>query len=121
MGELVPAEEGSRNQDGIELAVSDPSQFSSLYTWMRDQPGVDVKVVEGRPGPGELGALDVLTVLAGSAGVAGAIKTLPDFVRSRRSGLRIETTINGQHFVLDATNVDEVMPILERLLRDEDD
>jgi hypothetical protein len=83
---------------------------------MRDQPGVDVAVTPGTPGPGELGVLDVLVVLAGSSGVVGAIRTLPAFIRSRRSGIRIETTVDGQPFVLDATNVDEVMPILERLL-----
>jgi hypothetical protein len=59
-------------------------------------------------------------VLAGSSGVAvvAAIKTLPDFIRSRRSGFRIETTVHGRPFVLDATNVDDVMPILEQLLGD---
>ncbi|MCX5328521.1 hypothetical protein [Streptomyces sp. NBC_00140] len=76
-------------------------------------------VVPGAPGPSELGALEVLVVLAGSTGVVGAIKTLPDFIRSRRANFRIETTVNGQPFVLDATNVDdEVMAILERLLDD---
>jgi hypothetical protein len=106
------------------LAVSDPSQLSSLRDWLRDwlrtQPGFEVAVVAGTPGPGELGALDVVSVLAGSSGVAvaAAIKTLPDFIRSRRSGFRIETTVHGRPFVLDATNVDDVMPILEQLLGD---
>ncbi|WP_051877232.1 effector-associated constant component EACC1 [Streptomyces natalensis] len=109
---------GSHTRDRVELAVSDPSQLAALRDWMSGQPGVDVAVVAGTPGPGELGVLDVLVVLAGSSGVVGAIRTLPDFIRSRRSGIRIETTVDGQPFVLDATNVDEVMPILERLLDD---
>lgn len=111
-------------EPGIELAVSDPSQLSSLRDWLREglrtQPGFEVTVVAGTPGPGELGVLDVVSVLAGSSGVAvvAAIKTLPDFIRSRRSGFRIETTVHGRPFVLDATNVDDVMPILEQLLGD---
>lgn len=117
-GDTVPPDDDSRAGDGITLAVSDQTQLSSLHTWLRGLPGVTVAVVPGKPAPGELGVLDVVTVLAGSAGVATAIRTLPDFIRSRRSGLRIETTINGQPFTLDATNVDEVMPILERLLGD---
>ena len=111
-------EEGSSTSGGIKLSVSDPSQLSSLRDWMRGQPGIEVTVVPGQPRAGELGVLDVLTVLAGSSGVVGAIKTLPDFIRSRRSGLRIEMTVKGQAFILDATNIDEVMPILERLLHD---
>jgi hypothetical protein len=60
----------------------------------------------------------VLSVLVGSGGAVAAIRVLPDFIRSRRSGFRIETTVKGQPFVLDATNMDEVLPILERLLGD---
>lgn len=120
MGDLVTAaEKGASAPEGIELVVSDQSQLSSLRDWMRGQPGVDVAVVPGTPGQGELGSLDVLVVLTSSTGVVAAIKTLPDFIRSRRASFRIETTVNGQPFVLDATNVDdEVIVILERLLDD---
>ncbi|MDO0933616.1 hypothetical protein QQY66_18715 [Streptomyces sp. DG2A-72] len=102
--------------DGIVLTVSDPSQFSSLRDWLRGQ-GIDVVVVPGTPGPGELGSLDVLVVLASSAGVVGAVKALPDFIRARRVGFRIETTVKEKPFVLEASNVDEeVLKIVERLL-----
>jgi len=118
----VSLDEGSPAADGITLAISDPSQFSALRDWMRGQPGVRVAMIPATPGPGELGTLDLVSVLVGSGGVVAAlktaIKTLPDFIKARRTGLRIETTVKGQPFVLDATNVDEVMPILERLLGD---
>ncbi|MEU7640942.1 hypothetical protein AB0C11_33575 [Streptomyces sp. NPDC039016] len=114
----MASDEGSHTRGRVELTVSDPSQLAALRDWMSGQPEVDVAAVSGTPGPGELGVLDVLVVLAGSSGVVGAIRTLPDFIRSRRSGIRIEATVDGQPFVLDATNVDEVMPILERLLDD---
>lgn len=45
-----------------------------------------------------------------------AIKVLPEFLRSRKTGLSITMTVKGERFNLTATNVDEVMPILERLL-----
>jgi len=73
-------------------------------------------VFPGTPGLGEMGALDAPTVLISSTGAVAAIKTLPEFIRSRRSGFRIETTVNGQPFILDATDVDEVMPIVDRLV-----
>ena len=47
-----------------------------------------------------------------------AIKILPEFIRSRRSGFRIETTVRGEKFILEATNVQDVLPLVERLLSD---
>lgn len=102
----------------VDLVVSDPSQVTSLRDWLRGQPGATVTTQPGIPGPGELGALDVVTVLAGSSGLVAAIKTLPEFIRSRRSNVRIEATIRGHSFTLDATNVEDVMPIVEKLLDD---
>ncbi|MFB6989117.1 hypothetical protein [Streptomyces sp. NPDC056304] len=103
--------------------MSDPSQFSSLRDWLHGQ-GIDAVVTPRTPEPGELGSLDVLVVLASSTGVVSAVKTLPDFIRSRRAGFRIETTVNGKPFVLEASNVDEksskiveeISKILERPL-----
>jgi hypothetical protein len=43
---------------------------------------------------------------------------LPAFLRSRRSSLEITTTVKGKPFIITATNIDEVMPIVERLLDD---
>jgi hypothetical protein len=102
----------------MELAVSDQGEFLALRDWLRGQPGVEVEVTAGTPGPGELGALEVLTVLAGSSGLVTAIKTLPEFIRSRREGLRIETTFKGEKFILEATNVQDVLAIMERLRGD---
>jgi len=99
--------------NGIELVVSDPSQVRSLRDWLRGQPGVSAAMESGIPGPGELGVLDVVTVVASSSGLVAAIKTLPDFIRSRRAGVRIDATIRGHRFTLDATNVEDVMSILE--------
>jgi membrane-associated two-gene conflict system component 1 (EACC1) len=113
---MISSSSGERHE--VELAVSDPAQLSSLRDWLRGQPDVSVAVTPGTPGPGEQGALDVLTVLAGSSGLVAAIKVLPEFIRSRRSGFRIEATVRGEKLVLDATNVDEVLPVLERLLGD---
>jgi Effector Associated Constant Component 1 len=113
----MPLGQLSDTGSGIELAISDPSQLSPLREWLRGQPGVEVSAVPGRHGPGELGVVDVLSMLGGSSVLVAAIKTLPDFIRSRRRTVRIETTINGHPFVLDAANVDEeVAKILEKLL-----
>jgi hypothetical protein len=112
----VESEEQSEAPLGLEMAVSDPSQMAALRNWLDGQPDVEVTVTPGVPGPGEQGALDVLSVLAGSSGLITAIKVIPEFIRSRRAGFRIETTVRGERFVLDATNVKDVLPVIERLL-----
>jgi hypothetical protein len=110
--------EGTRGESGIELAVSDPAQLRSLREWIRGQADVDATVTAGTPGPGELGVLDVLSVVASSSGVVAAVRTLPEFIRARRAGFRIEATIRGEQFILDATNVDDVLPAILEYLRD---
>ena len=77
---------------------------------------VDVQRVAGEPEAGEQGALDVVVLVASSSGLVAAIKVLPEFLKSRRTGLSITASVKGESFTLTATNVDEVMPILERLL-----
>jgi hypothetical protein len=109
--------EESQVTNGIELVVSDPSQVLPLRDWLRGQPAVTVATRPGTPGSGELGGvLDVVTVVAGSSGLVAAIRTLPDFIRARRAGIRIQATIRGRRITLDATNVEDVMPIVEKLL-----
>lgn len=105
-----------RAQQRIELSVSEPSELRPLAEWLRAADGVRVARVAGTPRAGGLGTLDVLVVLASSGGVVAAIRVLPEFFRSRRSGLSITMTVKDKPFTLNATNVDDVMPILERLL-----
>ncbi|MFE7563956.1 hypothetical protein [Kitasatospora sp. NPDC057500] len=101
----------------IELSASDPSQLTSLERWLNDGPaGFEVARLTGTAGPGEQGALDVLAVLGGTSGIVAALRILPDFIRSRRKHFHIEIVHEGRTIVLDAENVDEVLPVLERLL-----
>jgi len=114
----MASENSARDRHVVKVGVSDQSQLPSLRDWLLGQQGVEVVQTPGTPGTGEQGALDVLTVLAGSSGLVAAIKVLPEFIRSRRSGFRIEATVRGEKITLDATNVKDMMPILERLLDD---
>jgi hypothetical protein len=112
------AEQEPIAHDTIQVGVSDPAQLPSLTAWLTTSGQVQVKRVPGRPGPGELGAMDVLTIVASSSALIAAFRVLPEFIRSRRSGFHIEVTVKGKSFKVDATNVVEVLPILERLLDD---
>lgn len=113
---------GSDNGPGgrveMVLSVSDQPQLASLRDWLRSQRDAEVVLRPGSPGTAEQGALDVVTILASSSGLVTAIRILPEFIRSRRSGFRIQTVVRGEEFVLDAANVADVMAILERLLGD---
>jgi hypothetical protein len=100
-----------------ELSVSDQSQVGPLQEFLGwAVPDISVSRITGKPRAGEQGALDVVGVLAGSSGLVAAVRVLPEFLRSRKTGLSITATVKGEPFTLTATNVDEVMPILEKLL-----
>lgn len=121
-GDLVASDGHLHTSTEIEFEA-DPAELAALREWLRPQPdqpraGMDVRLAARQPAPGELGAVDVLAVLASSSVLATAIRTLPDFLRSRRSGVRIEATIREEKFVIDATNLEEVLPLLDRLLDD---
>lgn len=116
MGVLVSSSR-STGTEQVSLAVSDQSQLASLQRWLREVPQVNVRIAAGQPGPGEQGALDVLTILASAPALIAAIRVLPEFIRSRRPGFRIETTVRGKKFVLDATNSsNDLLAVIEKLL-----
>jgi hypothetical protein len=101
------------------MSVSDPSALWPLRDWLGRISGVTVAPVAGRPGPGELGAGDVLHVVAAAGGgglLLAALRTLPEFIRSRRSNVKITVTTRERQLVLDAANVEDVLPVLDRML-----
>ncbi|MFD2416604.1 effector-associated constant component EACC1 [Amycolatopsis pigmentata] len=109
-----------RGTTRLVFEASDPADLTALRTWLRAQrPGLDAQLTAPRSTRGELGVIEVLTVLASSTVLSSAIKTLPEFIRSRRSGIRIDATARGQKVSIEATNVEEVLPILKKLLDDE--
>jgi len=79
-------------------------------------PNVQVSVSSGVPQPGEQGVLDTLAVAGSTGALAAAINVLPHFLKARRSGITIKATVKGKPFTLTATNVDEVMPIINKIL-----
>jgi hypothetical protein len=103
----------------IELSVSDHSEIGALYSRLRELPDVEVLRTSGQPGPGEQGVLDWLTVLGSSSMLVAAVRTIPDYLRARRSGISVKTTIKGKDFTLTLDNVEDVMPLVERLIVDD--
>jgi hypothetical protein len=100
----------------IVLAVSDQAELRPLAQWLESERDVTVRRVPGDPGLGEQGVLDVSTY-AGTSALVSAIRVLPDFLRSRRTGLQVTVTIADQAFTLEAGSID-VLPALQRVLVD---
>lgn len=111
-------DDGSEPRIRLELAPSDPAELEPLHRWMRDQPGIDTRTVPREPALGELGVTEFLEIIAGSGGLISALKVLPAFIRSRRSDIYIKIDVKRKKFEVDAKNVDDVLPIIERLLDD---
>ena len=107
---------GATDRNRVEFALSDYAQIEPLRDWLSSIQEVQVLRSPGSPGSGEMGALDVLTVVAGSSGLVAALRVIPEFLRSRRSGLSVTATVKGKEFTISADNAKDVMPILERLI-----
>lgn len=101
----------------VELFSSDPAELAGLSRWLEGSGSAQVELTPATPAPGELGAADVLATMGSSGAVVAAIQVLPGFIRSRHPSLRIEATIKGERFVLDAKNADEqVKRMAERIV-----
>jgi hypothetical protein len=103
----------------IQLSVSDPAEIGALYNRLREVTDVEVARTSGQPAPGELGAVDWLSVAGSSTALLAAVRTIPAYLRARRSGMSVKTTIKGKDFILTLDNVQNVMPIIERLIQDD--
>ena len=102
-----------------EIQISDPGELSSLQRWLSRSPGLTVERAAAAPEPGQQGVWDFLGVLAGGGGVlAIAIKTLPEFIRSRRSDVTITLRTKNRVFTMTSTNVEAVVPAILKALDD---
>jgi hypothetical protein len=103
--------------DVLAIRVSDASQSSSLREFLRHVPGISVEQLPGAPEAYEQGALDELLLAATSGGaLTVALQMLPDFLRSRRSELTLTVKARGKEIRLDAKNVDDVLPIIDKII-----
>lgn len=98
---------GGTGPGSAELSVSDHAQLRSLAEYLElAVPGIEVTRSGGRAGRGEQGALDVLMLVADSSVLVAAIKVLPEFLRSRKSGVSVTVTITGKRKQLTVTAED---------------
>ena len=113
-------EAASDQERKLSLVISDQSQLRFLEASLRDFPGLDVARVQSTPAAGQLGVGEVIEVVASSSGLVAAIRTLPDFLKARRSDVKITCSVEHQPVTVEITNanIEEILPTLERMLHD---
>jgi len=105
-----------RDNKRAGLTMSDQSQLGALRDFLSLAiPSIHVSQIAGRPAPGEQGALDFLEVLASSSAIFTMVKILPEFIRSRKTALSVTVTTEGKSVTVTATNIDDVLPVLEQI------
>jgi len=108
---------GQTGQAAAELSVSDYAQLGPLADYLRlALPGLRVTRRPGVPGPGEQGALDVLTIVADSSVFVAIVNMLPAFLKSRKSALSVTVTVKDKKLNVTGDNADEVLRVLDRFL-----
>jgi hypothetical protein len=102
------------------------TELASLVAWLQREN--DLRGTIARPateiGPTELGAnADWVALVVGSASAIRAVcRVMTIWLQSRRSDVQVHVSTgdNGNLTVVDVSNVREVMPLLERVLREGD-
>jgi hypothetical protein len=101
-----------------ELSVSDYTQLGSLVEYLDlAAPTIHVARSAGCAGPGEQGALDVLSIVADSSVLVAVIKVLPEFLRSRKPGVTVTVTVKSKRRQVTVTAEDfgDVQSVIDKL------
>lgn len=101
--------------DGDQIA-----ELASLWQWMHHDEELSghVSRVERQIGETELGSgTEALTVALSSSGAAMALaRVLTAWLRTRRSDVKVAVTVGRRRVKLEATNIDEALPLLREVL-----
>jgi hypothetical protein len=105
------------------VTVSEPADAGPLFRRLGTVPEVTVTRDRGRPQEGELGVAETLHLLVPSAAVLTVVvRTVPAFIRSRRSSVTVTLTRGDRSVTFDGKNLpdaEKAYEIADRLLRDD--
>jgi Effector Associated Constant Component 1 len=109
----------------IQVAGGDSlNEIADLHEWLRRERALvgSVQFVRQPPGEGELGGTLDLAVALGSGGAGVALaKSLTTWLRTRRAKVTITVQTEGRSVMVSADVAhDQVLPMLEQVLRDGD-
>lgn len=108
-----------QDEGTVELAVSDHSQIGLLEGYLGlVAPDAVVTRTPGKTDQGELGTLDVLTIVADSGVLIAVVNSLPAFLQSRKPGVSITVKSKKGTLTVTAKDSSEAAPVLDRFLDD---
>lgn len=114
--------DADRTESGpLTLTLSEvaPQDFESLRAWLFARPDVVVEVVSRPPTPGRPHGSDELAVIGKRGALAGVLRNLVDFVRSRRSTtLRVATAKGSLQIKMNGTDAADTEVSIRHLLDD---
>jgi hypothetical protein len=108
----------------IGVAGGDGDEVAALAVWLGDEDELRgrVRVVHAPIGEGEMGSLPELVTVALASGGVGRVlaASLKTWLTTRRTSAKITVETEKRRVSLDIQTVDEVMPLLERILGADD-
>ncbi|OLF04784.1 hypothetical protein BLA60_39315 [Actinophytocola xinjiangensis] len=123
MPEPLPDQGAARVPYACTVTVSELADVGPLFRRLTTIPEATVTRQHARPEDDELGGAEVLQLLVPSAAVLSlVIRTLPAFIRSRRSSVTVTITRGDRSVTVDGTNLpdpEEVLEITQRLIGDD--
>lgn len=119
------ADMGSRMDEGIgpaevEIQADDHGIFNQAFARLRGVPGITVTAVSAPAVPGEQGAaLDLLMVTLSSGAVTAFLQIIKAMAESHGPKFSLKIRQGKNRLDLTADNVDEVIPVLRKLMNDQ--
>lgn len=104
----------------FSLRVSDPVAQGMLERLLREVDGVRVRRERLEPETGRLGGGELLQVAVPTlALLAVVVRTLPDFIRSRKNAVSVTVETDDRKVTVTAANCDDVDAIMQQLNGDD--
>ncbi|TXL86651.1 hypothetical protein [Streptomyces sp. IB2014 016-6] len=120
MPEPISAQEPEATADAagapfeVVLTVSEPGDVGPLFRRLSTVPDAIVTRRRSAPDEGELGVIEMLQLLVPSSAVlVVAIRTLPAFIRSRRSSVTVTVTRGEQSVTVTGDNLDDPQKVFD--------
>lgn len=101
----------------VELTASNPDDIDEVYAELRGVPGIRMTAMPAPTAPGEqVAALDVLMVALSSGAVTAFLQIIKVLAESRGPKFSLKIRQGKNKLEVTADNVDEVIPVLRRLI-----
>lgn len=108
----------------IVVDEGDPDDVSSLHRWLAAEDDLRgrIRAVRRPIADTEMGgAIEALSVAVGTGGAGTVLAaSLSTWLRTRKTAVKLRVETDKRTVVLEVTTVDEVLPLIERLLTGDD-